>query len=133
MDLPAHQKLVLVTYVKNYPGRFEKLNEVRNKLKSADGSRIILSYNSKEFNPDRVEIHINLITSQKDEKNGVKYFMDVVNSCEEMFRIKTYKSPSKKVTSWSSLFTTPYPNTSEITTLDELIACKTPDHNIYFL
>ena len=64
MDLPEQQKLVLVTYVKNYPGRFEKLNEVRNKLNTADGSRIILSYNSREFNPDRVEIHINLITSQ---------------------------------------------------------------------
>jgi len=90
-----------------------------------DGSKIILSYNSNEFHPQRVQIHIRVITPLGWETKGVKYFMELVNSCEEMFR-DTASASDGVVSSWSSLFSKPYPDTSNINTFDELAAHATP-------
>ena len=128
---------ILVTYVKNYPGRFEKLNAVRKAMNLKDDSEIVLSYNSKDFHPERVRIIILISTPSGQVAECIKIFMQIVNECEEMFRMKSYASSRnrkmRKLEKWSLLFSKPYEQTSSINTYEKLYAHPTPEHNVYFI
>lgn len=128
---------ILVTYVKNYPGRFEKLNAVRKAMNLKDDSEIVLSYNSKDFHPERVRIIILISTPSGQVAECIKIFMHIVNECEEMFRMKSYASSRNRkmrpLDKWSLLFSKPYEVTSSIKTYDELYTHPTPEHNVYFI
>ncbi len=134
MDTP---KEFLVTYVKNYPGRFEKLNAIRKAMNIKDDSEIVLSYNSKDFHPERVRIIILVSTPNGQVAECIKIFMQIVNECEEMFRMKSYASSKnkkmRKLNKWSLLFSKPYEHTSSIDTYEKLYAHTTPEHNVYFI
>ena len=63
--------------------------------------------------------------------------MQVVNECEEMFRMKSYASSQNRkmrpLDKWSLLFSKPYQDTKKINTYEELYAHTTPEHNVYFI
>ena len=128
---------ILVTYVKNYPGRFEKLDAIRKAMQLDDGEEIVLTYNSKDFHLERVRIIIYVLTPGEQISKCIKIFMEVVNKCEEMFRMKSYASSKnrkmRKLEKWSLLFSKPYEDTKKINTYEELYAHTTPEHNIYFI
>ena len=128
---------ILVTYVKNKPGRFEKLKAVRNAMSLDDGAKIVLTYNSKDFHPERVQINILVSTPKGHVAECIKIFMRVVNECEEMFRMKSYASSRnkkmRKLDKWSLLFSKPYEAPKNINTYEELYAHSTPEHNVYFI
>ena len=134
--MPEPQEM-LVTYVKNYPGRFEKLKAVRNAMNLDDGQKIILTYNSKDFHPERVRIIIYVLTPAGQIRKCVKLLMRLVNECEEMFRMKSYASSKnrkmRKLEKWSLLFSKPYEDIDRINTYEELYAHTTAEHNIYFI
>ena len=132
--MPYNQQELLVTYVKYYPGRFEKLDAVRNAMNLKNGNKIVLSYNSESFSSKRIIITV--IAKLGHEQECVKNFMHIANSCEEMFRMKIKNKPipdSKKEKKWSTLFTKPYMNTSTINTFADLTSHLPPEHNVYFL
>lgn len=121
------------TYVKYYPGRFEKLDAVRKAMKLENGNEIVLSYNE---NYGSKKIIITVTAPLGNEKECVKNFMHIANSCEEMFRMKLKNKPiptNVKEQKWSTLFTKPYMNTSTINTISELTSHSPPEHNVYFL
>ena len=128
---------MLVTYVKNYPGRFEKLKAVRDAMNLYDGQKIVLTYNSKDFHPERVRIIIYVLTPSEQVSECIKIFMQIVNECEEMFRMKSYASSRNRkmrpLEKWSLLFSKPYEVTSRIDTYEKLYAHTTPEHNVYFI
>lgn len=128
---------MLVTYVKNYPGRFEKLKAVRDTMSLDDGAKIVLTYNSKDFHPERVRIIIYVLTPCGQISKCIKIFIQIVNECEEMFRMKSYASSKNRkmrtLEKWSLLFSKPYEHTSSINTYEELYAHTTPEHNVYFI
>ena len=127
----------LVTYVKNYPGRFEKLEAVRKAMNLKDDSEMVLSYNSKDFHPDRVRIIILVSTPSGQVSECIKIFMRIVNECEEMFRMKSYASSRnrkmRKLDKWSLLFSKPYIEPEKINSYEKLYAHTTPEHNVYFI
>jgi hypothetical protein len=133
----AEPQEMLVTYVKNYPGRFEKLKAVRDAMSLDDGAKIVLTYNSKDFNPERVRIIIYVLTPGGQISKCIKILMRFVNECEEMFRMKSYASSRNRkmrpLDKWSLLFSKPYENTGSIKTYEELYAHTTPEHNVYFI
>ena len=133
----AEPQEMLVTYVKNYPGRFEKLKAVRNAMNLNDEQKIILTYNSKDFHPERVRIIIYVLTPAGQITKCVKLLMRLVNECEEMFRMKSYASSKnrkmRKLEKWSLLFSKPYEDIDRINTYEELYAHTTAEHNIYFI
>ena len=136
MEMAEPQEM-LVTYVKNYPGRFEKLKAIRDAMSLDDGAKIVLTYNSKDFHPERVRIIIYVLTPCGQISKCIKIFMRVVNECEEMFRMKSYASSKnkkmRKLNKWSLLFSKPYQDSEKINTYEKLYVHTTPEHNVYFI
>jgi hypothetical protein len=132
--MPYNPQEMLVTYVKYYPGRFEKLDAVRKAMKLENGNKIVLSYNSQHYGSKKIIITV--IAPLGNEQECVKNFMHIANSCEEMFRMKMKNKPiptNVKEQKWGKLFTKPHMNTSAINTISELTAHLPPEHNVYFL
>lgn len=119
--------------VKNRQHLYEDLCSVRKKMKILDQKHISLCFNSTEYAPLKSEIHIyiRICGHQAEETKGVKGFMEFMNGCAPLLRLSHTR---QNVDSWASRVSkpsiVPYPNSSSINTIDQLLATKTNGFNI---
>ena len=121
----------LFCIIPNAPGRYDKMCEVRKQITIGNKNQMVFSYNSLEDYSPKSRIHIRILVPKGDGKTAAKLFMKLVNGCEDIFRIKTNTEDNTPM-KWSNLFKKPYPDYSNINTIDELINFPTPDHYIKF-
>ena len=122
-------KLILLTSVKNSPGVYEKLTELRKRMKILGSNEISLTFNAPQHAPSKSILNIYFTLLEKDEKKAVKGFMEFINGCAYLFKIPS----TSKNYSWAdkiALSTIPYPNSRSINTIYELQMMKTPNHTI---
>ena len=122
-------KLILLTSVKNSPGLYEKLVELKKKMKILGSNEIALTFNALQHGASKSVVNIYFTLLEKDEKKAVKGFMEFINGCAYLFKI-----PSKlKNDSWANrtaIYPIPYPNTQSINTIHELQMVKQPNYAI---
>lgn len=129
----ASTVFTFVTILKNKTHLYEDLCNVRKKMKILDQKHISLCYNSTEDAPSKskIQIYIRISGLEAEETRGVKGFMEFMNGGAPLFRIP---HTSQKPDSWAGRVSTPsiipYPNSSSINTVDQLLATKTNGFNI---
>ena len=129
----ASTTFTIVTIIKNRLHLYEDLCSVRKKMKILDQKHISLCYNSTGGAPSKTEIHIyiRICGFEAEETLGVNGFMEFMNGCAPLFRLPP---TTKKADSWTSRASTPsiipYPNSSSINTVAQLLATKTNGFNI---
>ena len=122
-----------LTIIKNTLHLYEDLCSVRKKMKILDQKHISLCYNSTDYEPSKTEIHIliRICGFKAEETQGVRGFMEFMNGCAPLFRLPP---TTQKADSWANRVSTssiiPYPNSSMINTVDQLLATKTNGFNI---
>ena len=129
----ASTTFTFVTIIKNRPHLYDDLCSVRKKMKILDQKHISLCYNSTGGAPSKTEIHIyiRICGFEAEETQGVRGFMEFMNGCAPLFRLP---HTSQKTDSWENRVSTssiiPYPNSSMINTVTQLLATKTNRFNI---